>query len=214
MFCLEANGVEDWKKEEFFNNVLKSPLELTRIVAVNSGYFVQGADGNEYGPVDATTLRAWVDEQRVIRDTKVRNASNGMVLMASNMPELDGKFPAFVPQPSTQAPGPSIGGMHTSINHLPPTGSYMPTNMNAMKSDMKGEWTEFWILMGLSALTAVVGIFIGIFTLILGIYTIKRAWEAHETGEKGAILALIIAVICLCGSIAIRIFFRTSVFSR
>jgi hypothetical protein len=180
---------------------------------VNSGYYVQGADGQEYGPVDVQTLRTWVDEQRVIRDTKVRNTANGMVLMASNMPELDGKFPAFAPV-MPPAAGPAIGGMHTSINQLPPSGSYMPSGINSMASEQKGEWTEFFILLGLSVLTAVVGIFVGIFTFILGFYTIRRAWEAREMDEKGAIFALIIAVLCTIGSVLIRVIFHTSVLYR
>lgn len=173
-------------------------------------FYVQGADGNEYGPVDINTLRSWVDEQRVIRDTKVRNVANGMVLMASNMPELDGKFPSFSPPPAV---GPAIGGLHTSINQMPPTGSYMSSQAMA-SSDVKGEWTEFLIIMGLSLLTAVVGIFIGFFTFILGFYTIRRAWEAHQTGEKGALWALIFSVICTIGAFILRVVFDTVIWRR
>ena len=37
-------------------------------------YIVLGQDDNEYGPVDADTLKKWVEHGRVFRDTQVRNS--------------------------------------------------------------------------------------------------------------------------------------------
>ena len=37
-------------------------------------YMVLGEEGKEYGPVDAETLKKWVEHGRVFKDTRVRNA--------------------------------------------------------------------------------------------------------------------------------------------
>jgi len=37
-------------------------------------YIVLGKDGNEYGPVDAETLKKWVEHGRVQKDSQIRNA--------------------------------------------------------------------------------------------------------------------------------------------
>lgn len=37
-------------------------------------YIVLGRDGKEYGPIDADTLKKWVEHDRVFKDTKVRNS--------------------------------------------------------------------------------------------------------------------------------------------
>jgi hypothetical protein len=160
-------------------------------------YYVTGSDGQEYGPVDLDTLKTWVADNRVQPNSKVRNSMNGMVLAASTMPEVSNLFPeAPVPGISTVAPMAGYQGV-PSYNQAP--------DFKAMQRMDQPPYQEFWILMGLSVLEVIIGATVGFFSIVLGIYVVKRAWEAHENGEKGAILALIIAIVCVILGNGIRL---------
>ena len=55
-------------------------------------YMVRDSNRKEYGPIDLPTLIEWVRQGRVGPDNKVRNLTNGMLLDATHMPELNGMF--------------------------------------------------------------------------------------------------------------------------
>ena len=66
-------------------------------------FWVLAADGKEYGPAGAATLRAWAREGRVIATTLVRR-EGGAPAEARTLPELVGMFDR-PPMPAAAAPG-------------------------------------------------------------------------------------------------------------
>lgn len=66
-------------------------------------YLVLGSDGNQYGPVDLQTLKAWVQEGRVTSTTQITDGLSNQTLMASQMPEL-GISSTANPYANTPAP--------------------------------------------------------------------------------------------------------------
>lgn len=79
-------------------------------------YMVTGIDGQEYGPVDMVTLKSWVSEGRVTRETMVRDQMTGFVGHAGS---VDGLFApvAIAPPMAAPAQGPVPGqGSYQSGN--------------------------------------------------------------------------------------------------
>ncbi len=161
-------------------------------------YFVTGTDGNEYGPVDLPTLQEWVKDNRVVPTSKVRNASNGMVLQASTMPEVSNLFPA--------APVPSIGTVAPMAGYEGRP-SYAQQDMTAMMRSYNDEgWKPFLISLALSIATIAVGVTIGVLSIVLGSYAIQTGWKAKEEDQKGGWAALIIAILATIIGVGFRIF--------
>ena len=57
-------------------------------------YSVIGVDGQVYGPVDMETLRLWIAEGRVTRDSNMIDPLDGRVMRAGDITLLDDLFPA------------------------------------------------------------------------------------------------------------------------
>jgi hypothetical protein len=51
-------------------------------------YYVLAVDGKTYGPVDLEGLKQWVREGRIVASTRLRDASTGLDVTASDVPEL------------------------------------------------------------------------------------------------------------------------------
>lgn len=66
-------------------------------------FWVIAADGKEYGPAAAATLRQWARDRRVIPTTLVRREGAAPV-EARTLPELAGMFDAPLPPPATAVP--------------------------------------------------------------------------------------------------------------
>jgi hypothetical protein len=63
-------------------------------------YFVLAVDGKTYGPTDVNGLKQWVQEGRIVASTRLREASTGRDVQASDIPELHGIFGIGVPGPA------------------------------------------------------------------------------------------------------------------
>lgn len=149
-------------------------------------YIIRGTNGKEYGPVDHPTLIEWVRQGRVSPDTKIRNLDNGMMLMATNMPELDG---LFMVNQARQATAISTG--------------YLYTKPGANQQDDKWEDYKFVITM------CVLGIFFSLilswFALIFTFLGLKRAWEASKEQKEMSGLAFGLAIMSLLATIALPV---------
>jgi len=64
-------------------------------------YKIIGGDGQEYGPADAATIRAWVAEGRIDGNTRVQVVGSAEWKLASAFPELGVEVPAS-PAPAPQ----------------------------------------------------------------------------------------------------------------
>ncbi|OWU64463.1 MAG: hypothetical protein CBB60_009690 [Armatimonadetes bacterium Cent15-Ar3] len=160
-------------------------------------YFVTGTDGNEYGPVDLATLQDWVRDNRVVPTSKVRNATNGMVLQASTMPEVSNLFPpAPVPTMGTVAP---MAGYESRPSYAQPD---MTAQMMRNYNDQG--WKPFGIALALSLATLAVGVTIGFLSIFIGSYAIQMGWKAKEEDQQGGWAALIIAVVCTIAALVFR----------
>jgi len=51
-------------------------------------YFVWGADDSPYGPVDLSVLLDWIEDDRVVPDTRIFSRDVGNWVSASELPEL------------------------------------------------------------------------------------------------------------------------------
>src|SRR5882724_6436722 len=60
-------------------------------------YYVQGADGKTYGPVDIPELEQWVRDRRVVRETMLRDADSGAQVQAQSIPQLHLLFAEMIP---------------------------------------------------------------------------------------------------------------------
>ncbi len=143
---------------------------------------VKASDGREYGPVDLTTLQEWVKQGRVSHETKVRNLGNGMLLQASNMPELDGFFvQTFHRQNAAMAAG----------------------MIHAKPGDTPEHVEDFRFIFAMSVLGLVMSLALGWFAIIFSIFALVRAWNGAKAQRPMAGLAFGVALASLLGVIAI-----------
>lgn len=66
-------------------------------------YFVIAADGQKYGPADLATLASWAQEGRIEPETVLESVSDGVSLLASQVPGLLEPLPA---EPAAEATSP------------------------------------------------------------------------------------------------------------
>ena len=145
-------------------------------------YTVKGPDGKDYGPVDLATLQEWVKQGRVTHDSKVRNMGNGMLLQASNMPELDGFFLATYPRQQA--------AMASGLIHAP----------NNQQADY---WEDYKFVFAMSVLGLILSVAVGWFSVIFCIFGMVRAWNAAREQKPMSGLAFTIALFCMLGAIAL-----------
>lgn len=158
-------------------------------------YFVIGADGQKYGPVDDATLKAWAAENRILPQTILEDASSGKAFPASDyaglFPEPQVAPPAGPPQMS---PPPS--GQPNYANYPRNMGSSAQTL--PMEYEKKFHWgafllAPFWGVMhkryiGLLCLVCcgIVGLLIGVY---LGSNGYKYAWSSGRFATVDECLA-------------------------
>jgi hypothetical protein len=65
-------------------------------------YFVMGGDGQEYGPVSAEKIRAWIAEQRLECKTPVKSPHSKDWVFLESLPEFADMF-----RPSVSPPKPN-----------------------------------------------------------------------------------------------------------
>ncbi len=145
-------------------------------------YVVKGPNGKEYGPVDLVTLQEWVKQGRVAHDSKVRNLGNGMMLQASNMPELDGFFPGlYYQQNSAMASGAIHGKPSNGMEH----------------------WEDYKFAITMSVLGIILSFAIAWFSLIFCFFGVRRALEAARDQKPLSGLAVTIAILSFLAAAAI-----------
>lgn len=148
-------------------------------------YIVRGPDGREYGPVDLPTLKEWIRQGRISHDSKVRNLGNGMLLMASNMPELDGCF--------------GIANPMQAMAH-----ANYPRAAAAQAAAARSEkWDDYKFVLAMSVLGMVMSLAVGWFALAFNIFAMKRAWDAAKEQKEMSGLAFSLALFAMLATIAI-----------
>lgn len=145
-------------------------------------YMVKASDGREYGPVDLTTLQEWVKQGRVSHETKVRNLGNGMLLQASNMPELDGFFAQTFHRQNTAI---ASGMIHARPGEVPE------------------HWEDFRFIFAMSVLGLLMSLVLGWFAVIFCVFALVRAWNGAKAQRPMSGLAFAVALSSLLGVIAI-----------
>ena len=148
-------------------------------------YIIRDPGGREYGPVDLKTLIEWVRQGRVSPDTKIRNLTNGMMLMASTMPELDGMFQA---------------------NHVKVasafSGNYLYSNQSQQPA-VGEHWEDYKFVILMSVLGLLSSMVVGWFAVIFNIFGMKRAWDASKEQKPMSGLAFSIALLSMLATLAI-----------
>lgn len=105
-------------------------------------YTMIGADGAQYGPITLEQLRAWINEGRVVHDTKILRSDTNQWLSASQYPELGLAQATVAPTP-------------------PPFAAVNPVSANRMMNPVlvrraqQGARWFFWIA-GLSIINSLV----------------------------------------------------------
>lgn len=135
---------------------------------------VLGGDGKEYGPVNVDTLRTWVSEGRVQKDTQLRDFATGSTMQAG---QVAGLFATATP---VQLP---------SMQHNPKAEA-LALGMNKPNDNDMG------IIIGvvLRSVAAVILFFVfhGI-GLAVGGYALYYAIQAKNDGHKNGTIAIVIA---------------------
>jgi hypothetical protein len=153
-------------------------------------FFVIHTDGTKFGPADIATLKVWIAENRVGPQTMLEDALTNEQIPASQVPELG--LPV-APAAPTYGGGPAYGGAPTASAPWQ-TGQHNPVYV----PDTSGNPNLWWwsLLCGLGA--CVVGYFIGIGGIFLGITALQQGWGSWKQGDKYKALPGI-----LLGSIAL-----------
>lgn len=143
-------------------------------------YFVIGADGQKYGPVDLETLNSWAAEGRVNGATQIESAENGARGLASQVPGIilpQAAAPVYTPPASTP---PSAQPMQSAYVRPNQYGS-QPTEAD-LKGFNGGAFLLSWVwalnhryYLGLLALIPCLGLAMQIY---LGIKGNEIAWES------------------------------------
>jgi len=143
-------------------------------------YLVIGQDGQEYGPANEETLKAWVADNRIGADTNLREFQSGRVLPAGSIPDL------FPPKAPPQLQNPYQNPPSPYPRNLPP---------GAMRV-VNGNWDVFWAFFR-SAIALVLFFFLKGLGVIVGIYSLIYAIRAYQSGHKLGLVAVIVSVITL-----------------
>lgn len=134
---------------------------------ISPSFRIIGGDGQEYGPVELTTLQEWARQRRVAASTKVWDSRTGNWQPAAQIAELAEAF-GIAPEPP-------------AVNPVIP--SPMPhTNVLAV-------WSLLLAIVGLSCCGC--SSFIAI---ILGIISLSQIKERHESGRGLAIAGIAVAI--------------------
>jgi hypothetical protein len=147
-------------------------------------YIVRVPNGKEYGPIDLPTLVEWVRQGRVSSDTKVRNLTNGMLLNATHMPELNG---LFIANQAMQATVISSGYL----------------NSRSSPNQQADHWEDYKFVITMSLLGMLLSMAIGYFAVIFNIFAMKRAWEAARDQKPMAGLGFSLALMSMLATITI-----------
>src|SRR5579864_5567094 len=67
-------------------------------------FSIVGADGKEYGPVDAAILAQWAREGRIVQRTEVHEHATGRRFLACDLPEVAAVF--LAPPVTAHLPAP------------------------------------------------------------------------------------------------------------
>lgn len=146
-------------------------------------YFVVAPDGMKYGPADSETLKQWVAENRLDRNTLLEEADTRQRLRAES---LAGLFPQPEPEP-VAAPEPPLVFENASV---PPVADYP----RVTSADSGGrELTKAWIW-------TLVGVLI---PLILPSIGLSYANKAIAMGNEEAHGARIFAITVLVAQIVV-----------
>lgn len=107
--------------------------EFRRSVArlVQTGTFhVRDAEGNEWGPITQSELRAWIEQRRVSAEMFVRQGEQGKWRLVGDVPSLSALIPKAMPAPRPKAPPlaprstapspPKVPGRPTATKSPPP----------------------------------------------------------------------------------------------
>jgi hypothetical protein len=150
-------------------------------------YLVRGSNGKDYGPVDLVTLREWVHQGRIKADTKVRNTTNGMLLMATNMPELDGMFTA-----------------NSALQATIIAGGYLGNKVNA-EAEHAERWEDYKFVILMSILGMFFSLVFAWIAIVFNIIAMKRAYEAAKEQKPLAGLSFSIALLSMIAVLVIPI---------
>lgn len=147
-------------------------------------YMVRDSNRKEYGPIDLPTLIEWVRQGRVGPDNKVRNLTNGMLLDATHMPELNGMFAV---NQARQAAAINSGYLYTKN----------PTNQ------VSDHWEDYKFVILMSVLGIFFSMLFAWFGLIFCAIGMKRAYEAARDQKPYSGLGFSIALLSMLAVIAI-----------
>jgi hypothetical protein len=156
-------------------------------------YIIQHEDGNRYGPVELSVLRAWEAAGRVGAETRIE-----IVTTAEVVPYADLVPPA--PPASECEPPPMLPLPETPPNYVNYPRGYQPPvfAVSVADKERKNAWMYFWLALGGSTIGLIT---CGIFALfspvmaILGIVAANKAIAAGSQDANGAKSANIVILI-------------------
>jgi hypothetical protein len=149
-------------------------------------YYVIGADGNKYGPVDKPTLQQWAAEGRVMPHSEVHDVATGVQGPAGQIPGVFGVAPAQ--PPPAQSPNPGTPYAQPTYQAYPRQNASYPSQESS---------GPLWGIIIRCALAFVSFFVLGGFGFIFGGYALYYAVQLKSAGSKYGTLALVIAGITM-----------------
>ena len=190
-------------------------------------YYVLGDGGTRYGPADLATLKAWVQEGRVLPQTMLEQVVDGQVIPAAQVPDLfNGPTPQTayhaptVNQPAQHAPyqqpGPyqSHPGPHGAPTN-PPANNYQNANYpRPGSSGTSSQMTAGWVCFGIACLLCFIpccnlaSIVLHIIAITIGVK------EKNQGNPQGSTLATVAGILLGLDIAAILFFIIMSAMSN
>ena len=134
-------------------------------------YYIQGSDGEVYGPADIATINEWIAQGRIVPTTLLQPENSQMRVAASTIPGL-----VFAPNQTFAA--------------------YTPQSVNEGKQELVASWVCLGASVGLCCFGAGFHITAGIFGMILGAMAYRKG---HQIALLPLILNLLMMAVFVFG---------------
>jgi len=156
-------------------------------------YILIGTDGQEYGPADFRTLQQWAADDRLTRNSRLRDVQSGSEIVAGSLPDL---FPQPAPA-SAPAPAPAP---------VQPDWSQPPSPYTRTAATLRDSFP--WRVTIYSALGLVLFFVLQGIGIVFAGFAVYYAFMLKSEGSKWAPLALGVSLLSLA-AILIGFYFRS-----
>lgn len=148
-------------------------------------YYVTGIDGKEYGPIGIETVKQWLSESRITRDSPVHEFHSGRRITVADLPGMAAE--AAMPPVSAAYAAPPQPGQYYRPG---PTGAVYTQSGEAGMG-------HFWGAIIRSVLAVILFFVLHGIGLIVGAYALYYAIQCKAHGNRYGTIAIVVAATAL-----------------